>query len=342
MASQHGSDPSAIALFDLISSHRITAVIYVAARLGVADFLAEGPKTSSELAQRTGAHEPSLRRLLRALVSVGICRQIGESQFELTAIGRLLAAGEPQSLKSWALMEGERLWRSWGSLLDSIRTGKTTAEIAGVHNHFELMGRSPEAVKVFNEAMVSLTQRVTHGVLAAYDFSGITKLMDVGGGFGELLAAVLKAYPTMRGVIFDLPRCAEGAKKLLAEAGVGDRSEFVSGNFFEFVPRGADAMILKSIIHDWNDDRSVKILRNCRKALPEGGRLLLVERLMPENLEANPEHCAHAMSDLNMLLGPGGRERTEHEYRQLLCDGGFTISRVLPTGRFSLMEAGVA
>jgi hypothetical protein len=342
MAAQRGSDPSAIALFDLIASHRITAVIYVTARLGIADYLSESEKTAGELAQLTRAHEPSLQRLLRALITIGICTQNGRGNFALTALGRHLAADEPQSAKPWALLEGERLWRSWGGLLDSIRTGKSAAELAGIDNSFELMARSPEAVKVFNEAMVSLTRLVTHGVLAAYDFSGIAKLMDVGGGFGEFLGAVLKAYPTMRGVIFDLPRCAEGAKKLLTEVGVDDRSEFVAGDFFESVPRGADVLILKSIIHDWNDERSVKILRNCRKALPDGGRLLLVERLMPEILEANPEHRAHAMSDLNMLRGPGGRERTEHEYRQLLRESGFAITRVLPTGRFSLMEASVA
>jgi hypothetical protein len=334
-------DPSATRLFDLISSQRITVVIYVAARLGVADHLAEGPVTAAELARRTGADERSLRRLLRALVTIGICQQVGSEQFGLTPVGAHLAGSAKQSLKAYALFEGGMLSRSWARLLDSIRSGKTAAELAGVQNSFEVLARDPELARTFNEAMVAFTRQVVPAVLAAYDFSDIRRLIDVGGGYGELLSAILAAYPTMHGAVFDLPGCGDGAKKQFADTGVGERGEFIGGNFFESVPTGADALIMKSIIHDWNDERSLTILRNCRRALPEAGCLLLVERLMPESLEATAEHAAVALSDLNMLRGPGGCERTQAEYGALLGQSGFRVTRVLPAGRMHVIEARV-
>jgi 16S rRNA G1207 methylase RsmC len=183
---------------------------------------------------------------------------------------------------------------------------------------------------------------VAQGILAAYDFSNIRQLLDLGGGSGGLLAAILKSHPVLYGTVVDLPRCAEGATRQLAEAGVSDRGTFVAGDFFESVPPGADAIVMKSVIHDWNNDLSTKILRNCRQALPERGRLLLIERVMPEMPAANAEHRSHTLSDLNMLRGPGGGERTEREYRQLLHDTGFSTLQVKPAGRFSLIEARVA
>ena len=166
-------------------------------------------------------------------------------------------------------------------------------------------------------------------------------MIDVGGGYGELLSAILAAYPATSGAVFDLPLCADGTKKQFADTGVGERGEFIAGNFFESVPAGADALVMKSIIHDWNDERSLKILGNCRRALPEAGRLLLVERLMPEGLEATAEHAAVTLSDLNMLRGPGGCERTEGEYRALLEQSGFRLMRALPAGRMHVIEARV-
>jgi SAM-dependent methyltransferase len=343
-APQRSSSPSATTLFDLTVSHRITAVIHAAARLGVADVLAEaGPTTVREIADRTGAHEPSLQRLLRALVTIGVCTPVGKERFGLTAVGEHLAAGATPSLKAWALFEGEMLSRSWAGLVDSIRSGKTAAELAGfVESPFELLARSPESAAIFNEAMVALTRQVIPGVLAAYDFSGIGRLIDVGGGYGELLCAILEAYPTMSGAVFDLPACAEGARTHLAASGLAGRGEFIAGDFFESVPGGADAILLKSILHDWDDDRSLTILRNCRRALAEGGLLLLVERLLPETPERDPEHVSVALSDLNMLRGAGGRERSEGEYRGLLGESGLAMTRVVPAGRFNVIEGMVA
>ncbi|HZP44891.1 MAG TPA: methyltransferase [Candidatus Binataceae bacterium] len=342
MAAKPGSDLAGNELYDLIESYRTTVIIYVAARLGIADILAHGAKGAGELAQATGAHESSLRRLMRGLIAIGICTQTADGRFELTPTGRPMAASADRSMKAWALFEGGMLYRGWEAMLDSIRAGKTAAELAGVDNYFELMARNPEAVEVFNAAMLSLTNRILPAVLEAFDFSGITRLMDVGGGYGQLLCAILKQHQSLRGVVFDLPRCAEGAKKQIAEAGVGTRAEFSAGNFFESVPGGADAIVMKSIIHDWNDERSIKILRNCRQALPARGKLLLVERLMPERLEANADHRAVVTGDLNMLRGPGGCERTESEYRELLGKGGFRLTRVAEAGRVNVIESAPA
>lgn len=339
MAARQTPDSAVTALFDLIASHRITACITTAAGLGIADVLIDGPKTNAEIAERVGAHAPSLKRLLVGLVTIGICRNAGGERFALTEIGVPLATGSNPSVRGYAIFEGEMQWRWWGGLIESIRTGKTAPELAGVPDAFELMARKPEDVEIFNQAMVSLTRAITPGVLAAYDFSGISKLMDVGGGFGELLAGILKAHRRMHGVVFDLPRCADGAIKQLAGAGVADRAEFIAGSFFEKIPTGADAMVLKSIIHDWNEELGRKILANCRAALPADGKLLLVERLMPDEPADNAADRAQALSDLNMLRGLGGSERTAEGYRVLLAATGFRLARVLPAGRWHVLEA---
>jgi len=342
MANHESADPSLTALLDMIAGHRLTAVIYVAARLKIPDLLDDGPKTAAELATGTEAHEPSLRRLLRALVTLGLCTQQGD-KFELKAMGRLLSGNARQSLRPWALFEGQLLVQSWASLLESIRTGKTAAELSGLTGDevFEQMAKSGIA-DVFNRAMVAFTRIVAPAVVTAYDFSGISRLIDVGGGHGELVCAILSAHPSMRGAILDLPQCAEGARRHLAETGMGARCEFIAGSFFDSVPPGADALIMKSIIHDWDDARSVKILTNCRRALTTTGKLLLVERVMPDAPEADAEDRATALSDLNMLRGPGGCERTEGQFRSLLGQGGFRMARVFSAGLMNVIEAACA
>lgn len=332
----------ASALMDLIQSQRITAVIYVAVKLGITDVFGDDVRTSEQIAERVAADPRSIRRLLRALVTIGICEAIDDDDYRLTAMGELLAKEVDPPLRSWALFEGEMLTRAWGGLLDSVRTGKNGAELAGASDSFELMGRDPERVAIFNDAMVALTRLITPSVLEMFDFSQVETLMDVGGGYGQLLAPILAKYPHTRGIVFDLERCAEGCTAQLASAGVGDRARFVAGNFFEAVPGGADTHILKSIIHDWADDRATAILRNCRQALPPNGRLLLVERVMPDTPRADAEDRSIALSDLNMLRGPGGCERTAEEYRALLAAAGFAIARIVPAGRVSVIEAKLA
>ncbi|MEH2610906.1 tRNA A58 N-methylase Trm61 [Bradyrhizobium sp. AZCC 1693] len=333
------SQVSALRLFDLIQSHRVTAAIYVAARLGLAELLRDGPQTPGKLAKATGADERALGRLLTALSTIGICSRSGEDRYALTEVGACLDGAAEHSFKGWAFLEAELISKSWSGMLESIMTGKTGAQLQGVEDSFELMGRTPELVDKFNAAMAELTRLVTPNVLQSYDFSGISHLMDVGGGAGELLGAIAQQNRKLRGTVFDLPRCAETANKHLRQIGVGDRVEFVAGDFFKAVPAIADAIILKSIIHDWDDTRSITILQNCRKALPGGGKLLLVERLMPETPTMADEDREQALSDLNMLRGPGGLERTEQQYRELLNQSGFDLVTTYLAGRFNVIEA---
>lgn len=332
------SDP-ALKLLDLIQSHRVTAVIYVAAKLGIAEHLREGPRSLDELAKATGADKQALRRLATALLTVGICSRTGENRYSLTEMGAGLDGSAKRCFKGWAIFEGEMLSKSWNGMLESIMTGKTAAQLLGLSNSFDLMARSPENVGIFNAAMADLTRLVTSDVLRAYDFSRFSHLMDVGGGSGELVGAIAREYPQIRATVFDLPRCEETANNHLRRVGVSDRVDFLAGDFFETVPAIADAIVLKSVIHDWDDARSSSILRNCHQALPVEGTLILVERIMPETPTVAGEDKAHAMSDLNMLRGPGGLERTEKEYHRLLNENGFRPMSIYPAGRFSVIEA---
>jgi SAM-dependent methyltransferase len=331
----------ALQLWRLIQSHRVTAVIYVAAKLAIAELLRVGPLSANELAKSTGADEHALDRLLVALSTIGICAPAGEDRYSLTEMGAGLDGTAEQSFKGWAIFEGQMLSNRWNGLLDSVMTGKTAAQLQGISDSFDLMARSPEAVSLFNAAMVDATRFVTPDILRAYDFGGITHLMDVGGGSGELIGAIARQYPHIRGTVFDLPRCAESATSHLDRMGVSGRIKFESGDFFQTVPTGADAIIMKSIIHDWNDELSLKLLGNCRRALAENGRLLLIERIMPEVPSLSDEDREQAMSDLNMLRGPGGLERTEKKYGRLLDETGFQQLAIHPAGLFSVIEARV-
>jgi SAM-dependent methyltransferase len=333
------SKPAALTLLDLIQSHRITAVIYVAARLGIADRLAGGPRSLDDLAEATGADRSALARLLAALRTIGICEPDGTERYKLTETGVALAGDAGLSFKAWAIMEGELLSKSWNGMLATIMSGKTAAELQGFDNSFDLMARVPENVSIFNAAMTDMTRLVTADVLAACDFSRVSHLLDVGGGSGELIGAILARYPQMRGAVIDLARCAELATAHFARLGLADRAAFLTGDFFASVPDIADAIILKSVIHDWDDQRSCVILQNCRRALPEGGKLLLVERIMPAIPDTSDLHRSHAMSDLNMLRGPGGMERTEAQYRDLLGKTGFHVTSITAAGRFAVIEA---
>jgi hypothetical protein len=335
------SSEPALKLWGLIQSHRVTAVIYVAAKLGIAELLRHGPRSLDELAQATGADKQALGRLLIALSTIGVCAAAARERYSMTEVGAALdGAGQP-SFKASALFEGQMLSRSWNGLLESVMTGKNAAQLQGVDDAFDLMARTPENVGIFNAAMVDLTRFVTPDILRAYDFGGITHLMDVGGGSGELIGAVALRYPHIRATVFDLPRCAESAKHHFGRIGVSDRAEFQPGDFFQAIPSGADAIIMKSIIHDWSDERSLVILRNCRSALPEGGTLLLVERLMPEFPGCGEADKEQALTDLVMLRGPGGLERTESKYSRLVGEAGFCKPAIHSAGLFSVMEARV-
>jgi len=340
--------PPRLQLTRLILSLWAPQSIHTAAALGIADLLANGPRRSDELAQAAGAHPGALHRLMRALVALELCTQTEDGAFALTPMGDCLRADSPDSVRSWALlMGGKYVWHGWGRLVDCVRTGQPAPKLLGEKETFEAMAADPEGAAIFYQAMVEVTRHAVEAIIKAYDFSGVHTLVDVGGGYGMLLAAILSAYPEMRGKVFDLPHCQEGATRLLAERGVAGRAEFVAGSFFDSVPAGADAYILKSVIHDWDDEQSLAIFKNCRVAMPErperkdGARLLIIEPTVPERVGSSSHDGVIVGSDLNMLVMTGGRERTEAEFRGLLEAAGLRIARVVtaPPAAFSVIEA---
>jgi hypothetical protein len=311
----------------LASGYWHTQAIYVAAKLGIADALADGPRTADELAAAVRTHPRALYRLLRALASLGIFVEDDRHRFALTPLAECLRSDVPASVRALAIMRGEWQYESWGLLIDTVRTGRSAFEQIYQMPLFDYLARNPEKGKLFDEAMTGVHGRETTAMLDAYDFTGISVLADVGGGNGEVLASVLKRYPNLRGVLFDQPSVVERTRKNLEAAGLDGRCEARAGNFFEAVPAGADAYLLRHVIHDWDDERAVAILRNCRTALGARGKLLVVEGIVPPG--NGP--ALSKFFDLAMMVLPGGMERTEDEYRRLLGASGFALVRIVPT-----------
>jgi O-methyltransferase len=328
-----------VSIYDLVQSHRITAVIYAAAKIDLAEAIGTDTKSAAELARLVDADESALRRLLVGLTTLGLCKQADRDRFAMTDLGRQLDENAEPSFKNWVLFEGEMLVQSWSGLVDSVRTGKTATQLRGDgDDRYTATGNAPKWTRRFNAAMVSLTRTVVPQIVAAHDFAAARVVMDLGGGTGELLGGVLRHNPHLEGIAFDLPRCEPEAHAHFDRLGIADRCRFVAGSFFEAVPGGADTILLKSILHNWKDDRCEVILRNCRDALPSGGTLIMIERIMPELATAEREDRSCAMSDLNMLRGPGGRERTEAEYRRLAALAGFAFVGTSGIGTFSLVQ----
>jgi ubiquinone/menaquinone biosynthesis C-methylase UbiE len=328
--------PPPIAMLQLISGFWIARCIYVAAKLGIPDLLANGPKSTDELAAVTKTHAPSLFRVLRALVPFGIVSQNDDNRFAITPLSETLRSDVPGSLRAFALTElGEEHYPAWGELLYSVRTGGIAFDKAFGMPVWDFFAKNPENAKIFNDAMSGMTAQANEALHAAYDFAGINTIIDVGGGHGSLITSILKKNPEMRGILFDSPQVIEGAKANIADSGVSDRCKLVGGDFFQLVPEGGDAIIMKWIIHDWNDEQSITIMKNCHRALPENGKLILVEAVVPEGDEP---HFGKFI-DLNMLVMTGGRERTEAEFRKLYEESGFRLTRVVPTDSpFSVIE----
>ena len=330
---------AARALLDLVNGSWVAQACYVAAHLGIADLLAAGPRTAEDLATATGTHAPALRRLLAALGSVDVCRQRADGSFEMTPIGRRLQTDAPCSLRAWTLQWGGEAWRVWANLLHSIRTGQSARSLLTGDTTFGHLERDPDAARIFNQAMVDLTHLAALDIARAYDFAG-RQVMDVGGGYGELLAQILIAHPTARGVLFDMPHAISRAREHLGRRHLEGRCEFVAGDFFRNVPSGADVYVLKTVIHDWPDDRALDILRTCRSAMTPGARLLIIERLMPERLEPSAENRALARVDLHMLVALGAQERTQAQMQTLLHAAGLaTLRRIETASEFQILEA---
>lgn len=329
--------PPQIAMLQMISGFWISRAIYIIAKLGIADHLAGGPKTAEEIAAATGTHSGAIYRIFRALSSVGVLTEEADQRFGLTPLSETLRTDAPGSLRAFATVElGEEHYPAWGELLYSVKTGEIAFD-----KHFgvpiwEFFAKNPENARTFDDAMTNVSLAIKDAILASYDATTIRKLTDIAGGHGSLLAAILKSNPEMKGVLFDLPGVTEGARKRIEAEGLSDRCEVIAGSFFESVPEGADAYIMKWIIHDWDDERSIAIFKNIRRAIAEGGKLLLVEAVVPPGSEP---HFSKFI-DLNMLVMTGGRERTEEEYRRLLEAGGFKLTKVIPTDSpMSIIEA---
>ncbi len=315
-------------MLQIISGFWISRAVYVIAKLGIPDLLKSGPKTADELASATKMHAPSLYRILRALASVGVVASHEDLRFSLTPLSETLVTDAPGSLRWFAVSElGQEHYPAWGNLMHSVKTGEIAFDNFFGVDIWKYFQQNPEDAAVFNDSMSSVTAATNEAITSLYDFSGIKKLVDVGGGHGGLITSLLKSNPEMKGVLFDAPEVIEGARARIEAAGLADRCETVAGDFFKAVPEGGDAYIMKWIIHDWDDERAIRILKNIRSQMPENGRIILVDCVVPETDEP---HFSKFI-DLNMLVMTGGKERTAKEFAELFAAAGFRLVRVIPT-----------
>jgi len=302
--------------------------VYVVAKLGLADLLKSGPKTADELAQATDTHAPSLFRVLRALASIGIFNKDSDDRFALTPLSETLVTDAPGSMRWFLVSElGQEHYPAWGNFMHSVKTGEIAFDNFFGMDVWEYFSKHPEDAAVFNNSMSANTAAVNEAITSLYDFSQFNKVVDVGGGHGGLITSIVQKNPRVRGVLFDAPQVIEGAHSKLENAGVADRCDAVAGDFFKAVPEGGDAYIMKWIIHDWEDEKAIAILKNCRKHLGPNGRLIIVDCVVPENDEPDFSKTF----DLNMMVMTGGKERTKREFEELLAAAGLKLLRVIPT-----------
>jgi SAM-dependent methyltransferase len=323
-----GEQSPTIVLRRLVDGYQISQALYVVATLGIADLLGDGCRTSDDLAEQVGAHAESLHRVLRALASVGVLRDHDDRSFSLTAVGQCLRSDAPQPVGGWAAFIGRPYqWTAWGHLLDGVLSGKTAfVSVHGISG-WEYRAQHPEENAIFDRAMTDLTRRVSESIVDAHDFARYGTVMDVGGGRGALLAALLRRHPHLRGILFDQPHVVAGSADVLDAASMRSRCEIVAGSFFDGVPPGADAYILKTVLHDWEDEHARRILRQCRRAMTDGGVLVLAEWDLGGPCAARDAK----FSDLNMMVGNGGRGRTVGQFASLLRDTGFRLESHTPT-----------
>ena len=320
--------PPQLAVLQMATGYWVSQSIYVAAKLGIADLLKDSPKSCDELATATGTNAPSLYRVLRALASLGVFAETQPNHFTLTPLAACLQSDTPNSLRACVIIQGEEYYQAWGEFMHSVQTGGSSFEHIYGMNIFDYYAQNPESAKIFDESMTNLSVIQSATIAASYDFSSIQTLVDVAGGEGHLIASILKSNPTLKGVLLDQPHVIERAKRFLEAEGVLERCQLAAGNFFESVTEGGDAYILKYIIHDWDDERAIAILKQCHKVMPANGKILVAEQVIPPGNEP----FMGKLLDLNMLvITPGGRERTEAEYRALFEKAGFKLTRIVPT-----------
>lgn len=330
--------PPAMQLMQLGTGCMVTQAVFVAAKLGIADELKDGPLSTTELAEATGTNESALYRLMRSLASVGAFTATGERTFANTPMTELLRSDVPGSMRDMVLwINEEPHWVAYAKLIDSVRTGETIWEdVHGEPLFPYLFETNKELGDTFNRAMTSFSSATIPAILEAYDFSGAATIADIAGGYGHLLAGVLNEYPEARGVLFEVPQVMAGAPAMMEKEGVADRVTLVEGSFTEEIPVAADVYMLKHIIHDWYDDTNEKILRNIRNAMPDDARVLLIDAVVPAG---NEPHFSKIL-DLEMLMLPGGMERTAAEFESLLEKSGFKMTKIVPTASpVSIVEA---
>jgi C-methyltransferase len=330
VASLSTTEPQAAArLLELIQMRLISAAIHVVATLGIADLLADAPKSIEQLAETTGARPQSLRRVMRALASFCVFSEDSAGRFTLAPLGEILKRDVTGSLHSAALFFGGETGTSAVKLfLECVQTGESAIhKLAGGKGIFDWLQGDPELTKLFNDMMTAFSTLHITGLFEAYDFSQATKIVDVGGGHGKIISEILNNNPGTHGVLFDLPHAFEGGQRTISQAGLADRCEVISGDFFVSVPAGADIYILSRVIHDWNDEKTVAILKIVRGAIAPYGRLILLETMLrPDGASVYP-----VLSDLNMLLLTGGCERSEAEYRAVYRAAGFELTKTVAT-----------
>ena len=327
--------PPPVQMAQLLTGFQLSQALYAAAVLGVADHLVAGPAPVAVLAGHTGAHAPSLYRLLRTLASEGVFTEPGPGVFALTPLGQTLASRQPGSMRDLAITMMETHYAPFGDLTHTIRTGQPAAEHVYGQPFFAWLSHHPGQATRFTAAMANVTSGLKTAAIASLPLEGIGTIVDLGGADGAVLAAILPAHPHMRGVLFDLPHVIADAPKALAERGIGDRADCVAGDFFASVP-GGDGYLLSLVLHDWPDPQALRILRNIAAASGSGARLLIIESVVPPG---DTPHMSK-MIDLTMLAMVGGKERTEPEWRKLLTTAGFTRIAVRQTGTpYSVIHA---
>lgn len=314
-------------MLQIIRNFWMSRALYVTTKIGIPDLLKSGPQTTEELAASTQMHAPSLYRLLRALASVGIFKSEAGNRFSLTPLSELLVTDTPGSMRWFVISElGQEHYPAWGNLMHSVKTGEIAFDNQFGMDLWKYFSENPEDAAVFNDSMSGMTAVVNEEITSLYDFSPFKKIVDVGGGHGGLITSILKATPQAKGVLFDSEVVISGARPKLEAAGLADRCEMVAGDFFQSVPAG-DAYIMKWIIHDWDDERAIRILKNCRSQVPPNGRVIVVDAVVPEDDE--PDFSK--FFDLNMMVMTGGKERTEREFAELLAAAGLKLRRVIPS-----------
>jgi O-methyltransferase domain/Dimerisation domain len=329
--------PVSARILQLATASWMSAAVSAVATLGVADELTSGPRSASDIAEAVDADPDALYRLLRACVDIDLFQEVGERKFALTELGAALCIDAQGSMRNFAMWVGLPADRhTWSDLARCICSGRSA--FAGVHGEpiWDYLRARPEVAQVFDNAMTEASRGLVAPIVEAYDFTPFGTIVDVAGGHGALLAAVLATSPLSRGVLHDQPEVIAGAGPRLREAGVGDRTVLAGGDFLESVPAGGDAYLLSNVVHDWDDASSVRILTNCREAMAEGGRVLLVEAVMPE---AGTSSLTVKLMDLNMLVLCDGRQRTAAEFGALLTKAGLELSRIVPVGLHSIVEA---